>query len=99
MPKRSSPSSTQKANRRPEPSRIRRDRLVRNACIAAGNSGQAGLSEHLIPLVDDHSPLVRGHAAWALGRLGEGSDVLNERLTVEADEDVRRELALALGGE
>ncbi len=79
--------------------RIRRDRLVRNACIAAGNSGQAGLSEHLIPLVDDRSPLVRGHVAWALGRLGEGYDVLNERLAVEPDEAVRRELALALRGE
>jgi epoxyqueuosine reductase len=79
--------------------RIRRDRLVRNACVAAGNSGQAGLSKYLLPLIDDHSPLVRGHAVWALGRLGAGFDVLNERLTVEADEDVRRELALALRGE
>jgi epoxyqueuosine reductase len=79
--------------------RTRRDRLVRNACVAAGNSGQAELSEHLIPLVNDRSPLVRGHAAWALGKLGEGFDVLIEQLTVETDKDVRRELALALRGE
>jgi epoxyqueuosine reductase len=53
--------------------RIRRDRLVRNACVAAGNSGAA----ELIPLLDqrarqDESDLVREHAAWALARLAAG---------------------------
>jgi epoxyqueuosine reductase len=85
--------------RRSAISRIKRDRLVRNACIAAGNSGQVGLGEYLIPLVDDGSPLVRGHAAWALGRLKRGHHTLESRLSIETDEEVRRELVLALHGE
>ncbi len=43
--------------------------LVRNACIAAGNSGKKDLVPVLIHLLGDSSSLVRGHAAWALGRL------------------------------
>jgi len=51
--------------------RVKRARLVRNACVAAGNSG---LTE-FVPALDrlaaaDGSPLVREHAAWALDRLG-----------------------------
>jgi len=43
---------------------------VRNACVAAGNSGLA----EFVPLLDhlaqqDESGLVREHAAWALARL------------------------------
>jgi epoxyqueuosine reductase len=79
--------------------RIKRDRLVRNACVAAGNSGQTELSDYLIPLVDDGSPLVRGHAAWALGRLRRGRHILESRLTIETDLEVRQELALALQSE
>ncbi|MGF1503827.1 MAG: tRNA epoxyqueuosine(34) reductase QueG, partial [Anaerolineae bacterium] len=58
--------------------RIKRERLVRNACIAAGNSGLPEFSEQLIPLLTDASPLVRGHAAWALGQLGEGYEALHQ---------------------
>jgi epoxyqueuosine reductase len=50
--------------------RIGRDRLVRNACVAAGNSGLpefAPLLDHLVRL--DESELVREHAAWALARV------------------------------
>ncbi len=50
--------------------RVKRARLVRNACVAAGNSGLAEFA----PLLDtlargDASDLVREHAAWALERL------------------------------
>ncbi len=49
--------------------RARRDGLVRNVCIAVGNVGTAGDVPALAAALKDSSPLVRGHAAWALGRL------------------------------
>lgn len=50
--------------------RIKRERLVRNACVAAGNSGLAEFAPALGQLATaDVSPLVREHAAWALERL------------------------------
>lgn len=50
--------------------RIRRERLVRNACVAAGNSGLAEFAPALERLAtSDDSPLVREHAAWALAQL------------------------------
>lgn len=76
--------------------RIGRARLVRNACVAAGNSGLAALAPHLTPLLCDGSLLVRGHAAWALGRLGAGQDALRAALDCETDEDVREEIRAAL---
>lgn len=49
--------------------RIKRERMVRNACVAAGNSGRRELLPFLKPLLADRSPLVQEHAAWAIGRL------------------------------
>ncbi len=74
--------------------RIRRARLVRNACVAAGNWGSAAAVPALAALLGDGEPLVRGHAAWALRRIG-GPDVhaaLSAALPTETDPDVRREL-------
>ena len=48
--------------------RIKRDRLVRNACVAAGNWRGAEVVPLLEALLADESPLVREHAAWALAR-------------------------------
>lgn len=50
--------------------RIGRDRMVRNAAVAAGNSGDAGLVGPLRALLYDPSEVVREAAGWALGRLG-----------------------------
>src|SRR5262245_44691746 len=50
--------------------RARRAGLARNAAVALGNGGRA---EDLPPLAEalGHAdPTVRGHAAWALGRIG-----------------------------
>ncbi|MFQ3565885.1 MAG: tRNA epoxyqueuosine(34) reductase QueG [Aggregatilineales bacterium] len=77
--------------------RTGRDRLVRNACIAAGNARDPSLRPALIDCLDDESSLVRGHAAWALGRIGGASDVLAARLLIENDNDVRAEIAAAIG--
>lgn len=49
--------------------RIKRDRLVRNACIGAGNSGLADYQLILRRLAEtDRSEVVREAAAWALQR-------------------------------
>ncbi len=49
--------------------RIGRGRMVRNAAIAAGNSGSARLVEPLRRLVADEDPVVAEAAQWALARL------------------------------
>ncbi|MFC3579655.1 tRNA epoxyqueuosine(34) reductase QueG [Sphingomonas hylomeconis] len=49
--------------------RIGRDRMVRNAAIAAGNSGAAALIAPLSRLLEDESAVVRDAAGWALTRI------------------------------
>ncbi|WP_432768710.1 MAG: tRNA epoxyqueuosine(34) reductase QueG [Sphingopyxis sp.] len=49
--------------------RIGRNRMVRNAAIAAGNSGDAGFRAPLERLTADVSPMVAEAAAWALAEL------------------------------
>lgn len=49
--------------------RVGRDRMVRNAAIAAGNSGDPALVPALAALADDASDVVREAAGWAIGRL------------------------------
>ncbi len=49
--------------------RIGRNRMVRNALIAAGNSGDAALAGPVTALLADADPVVREAAEWALGRL------------------------------
>jgi epoxyqueuosine reductase len=49
--------------------RIGRARFLRNVLIAIGNSGDAALAAEAERLLGDASPLVRGAAVWALGRL------------------------------
>jgi len=79
--------------------RVKRERLVRNATIVAGNWGDPSVGAGLIALLADSSPLVRGHAAWALGRLGNDDTraALAAAQSAEPDERVREEIALALG--
>lgn len=76
--------------------RIKRDRLVRNACVAAGNSGLPRLADHVLPLLDDASPLVRGHAAWALGRLDAHRAAVAAAHRRETDAEARAEMHAAL---
>ena len=49
--------------------RIGRARFLRNVLIAIGNSGDAALAGEAERLLGDPSPLIRGAAVWALGRL------------------------------
>jgi epoxyqueuosine reductase len=85
--------------------RAKRDGLVRNACIALGNVGGPRELPALLTALSDASPLVRGHAAWAVGELvarlglprGSAAAALRARLAAEADAWVREELENALG--
>ncbi len=52
--------------------RIGRNRMVRNAAIAAGNSAMPELVPALQPLTGDKDPVVTEAAAWALKRLTGG---------------------------
>jgi epoxyqueuosine reductase len=78
--------------------RPKRRGLLRNACIALGNLGDPKATPALIQALDDDEPLIRGAAAWALGRLATatGLAAVRQRLAVESDEMVRRELDAAL---
>ena len=49
--------------------RIGRNRMVRNAAIAAGNSSDPHLIKRLEPLLADEDPVVAEAARWAIGRL------------------------------
>ncbi|WP_137751467.1 tRNA epoxyqueuosine(34) reductase QueG [Sphingopyxis sp. L1A2A] len=49
--------------------RIGRGRMVRNAAIAAGNSGDAAFRPALERLTKDETPMVADAARWALGEL------------------------------
>jgi epoxyqueuosine reductase len=72
--------------------RIGRDRMVRNAAVAAGNSGDPALVKSLARLLDDPAPMVRGAAVWALGRLDpERFTAERWRAAEEEDEEVRGE--------
>jgi len=73
--------------------RIGRDRMVRNALIAAGNGAGAVPAARIAALLDDPAPVVRGAAAWALARVDPARFAVerSERLAREEDADVRKE--------
>ena len=71
--------------------------LLRNCCVAAGNTRlQSAVPALVRALREDSSPLVRGHAAWALGEIGGSEAVLLEAAGAEDDEWCREEIRLAL---
>jgi epoxyqueuosine reductase len=72
--------------------------LRRNAALVLGNVGSADDVPTLVAALSDDEPLVRSHAAWALGRLGgpASAAALRDRLEVEPDASVRAELGSAL---
>ena len=54
--------------------RTGRDRMVRNALVAAGNSGDAELLPAVEKLLRDPAAIVRGAAVWAAARLASNQD-------------------------
>ncbi|TVR54010.1 MAG: hypothetical protein EA421_09675 [Gemmatimonadales bacterium] len=84
--------------------------FARNVCVALGNwlareevlFLQAGAKAEivLIAALSNPEPVVRGHAAWALGRVGSAAarEALSARASLEPDDSVTSELAVALLG-
>ncbi|MBI2867251.1 MAG: tRNA epoxyqueuosine(34) reductase QueG [Chloroflexi bacterium] len=74
--------------------------LKRNVCVALGNIGDRRAVPALARALREESPLVRGHAAWALGRIGgeQASQALDDALSAETDESVREEIQAAREG-
>jgi epoxyqueuosine reductase len=68
--------------------------LARNACVVLGNLGR-GEGALRRAVQGDSSAMVRGHAAWALGKLGDLSG-LRLALTLESDPEVCREIDIAI---
>jgi epoxyqueuosine reductase len=78
--------------------RVKLGGLLRNACVVAGNSGDAGLLPLLKPLAAHDLPLVRSHAVWAIYQLldrVEANSILEPYRSNEKDEMVLLEYQLA----
>ena len=75
--------------------------LVRNAAVALGNSGNPAAVPALEAALADGEPLVRGHAAWALGRLGGAAAhrALDRARRREPSAEARAEIDAALAGD
>jgi epoxyqueuosine reductase len=67
--------------------RAGRTRMARNAAVVLGNLGDPAAAGALTAALRDPEPVVRGHAAWALGRLG----VQEELASAASDARRRRE--------
>jgi epoxyqueuosine reductase len=78
--------------------RPKRRGILRNAAIVLGNRPTPAAVPALIRGLNDAEPLVRGAAAWALGRSSkcEARAALAERKLIETDDAVRAEIEAAL---
>ncbi|MBA7691522.1 Epoxyqueuosine reductase [subsurface metagenome] len=70
----------------------------RNAAIAIGNSGDPMFISDLAQAMRDTEGMVRGYAAWGLGRIGgsRARQILGPNLPGETDEFARKEIQVAL---
>jgi epoxyqueuosine reductase len=77
--------------------RAKRRGLLRNAAVALGNWGSPEAVPVLTAALNDEEPLIRGHAAWALGRIGTAKALMTLKARVGLEEDpwVREEISLA----
>ena len=78
--------------------RAKRRGLLRNVAVALGNGGDPAAVPALARALSDDEPLVRGHAAWALGRIGTAPArrALVRALPAEQDGQVLAEIEAAL---
>jgi epoxyqueuosine reductase len=81
--------------------RAKRSGLRRNVAIALGNAGdERAVPELVRALRDPNDAFVRGHAAWALGRIRgpAARAALDAALKAEEDAQARAEIEAALAG-
>jgi epoxyqueuosine reductase len=78
--------------------RAKRRGFLRNVAVALGNNAGPEAVPALIKALNDEEPLVRGHVAWALGRIGtcEALAALREKLLSEDNPEVKSEIEEAL---
>jgi epoxyqueuosine reductase len=79
--------------------RAKRGGYLRNVALALGNAGDPQAAGPLIAaLANDARPLVRGHAAWALGQIGGGKVLYNLHAALKAEPDpwVQAEIRAAI---
>ncbi|MDE0016283.1 MAG: tRNA epoxyqueuosine(34) reductase QueG [Candidatus Poribacteria bacterium] len=78
--------------------RTKRRGFLRNVLVAIGNWGEPRAVPALKNALTDDEPLVRSHAAWALGKIGgdTAKQILQTRLTIETEQEVITEIQNAL---
>ena len=78
--------------------RAKRRGFLRNVAVALGNNAGPEAVPALTRALNDEEPLVRGHVAWALGRIGtsEALAALRQRLLSEDNPEVKSEIQEAL---
>lgn len=80
--------------------RTKRRGLLRNAAVALGNHRDPRGTPALAAALLDPEPLVRGHAAWALGEIADAAarSALETSRARETDPFVREEIETAIAG-
>ncbi|HIP06911.1 MAG TPA: tRNA epoxyqueuosine(34) reductase QueG [Mariprofundaceae bacterium] len=74
--------------------RSKRAGLLRNVCIAMGNSGDMIFVPQLLDVLHDNEPLIRGHAVWALAQLAaDDADVQQQIQLLKDNEQHKNVLA------
>ena len=78
--------------------RAKRRGFLRNVIVAIGNWGSRAAMPALKKALVDDEPLIRGHAAWALGQIGgkQAEQVLQTHRQLENDAEVTLEIQDAL---
>jgi epoxyqueuosine reductase len=79
--------------------RATRNGMRRNAAVVLGNRGDDAALPALIEALADADPVVRGHAAWAIGRIAPRHAALAAARGREEDGRVREEIERAMSGE
>jgi len=92
--------SPQEFNRKYKGSPVKRTKhrgYLRNVAVALGNSQNPETIPILRQALNDPEPLVRAHAAWALGQIGDrqAKETLDQAWQTETDESVRQEILAA----
>ena len=78
--------------------RAKRVGMQKNACVALGNNRDEAGVPALITALKTAEPLVRGHAAWALGQIATSDSIgaLEQAIASEIDPYVLEEIGMAL---